>query len=47
MKLGVGLTRNFVSFGQRIIFELGMDLDNELDTVEEIAGDNPKNYQVW
>lgn len=31
----------------RCLFALGMDLEDELDVVEDIAGDNPKNYQVW
>ncbi|CAM9168789.1 unnamed protein product, partial [Hapterophycus canaliculatus] len=34
-------------FRRRCLFALGMDLVDELDVVEDIAGDNPKNYQVW
>eukprot|EP00903_Cladosiphon_okamuranus_P012558 g11759.t1 len=34
-------------FRRRCLFALGMDLANELDVVEDIAGYNPKNYQVW
>ena len=30
----------------RCIFALGMDLASELDVAEDIAGDNPKNYQA-
>lgn len=31
----------------RCIFALGMDLVRELEVAEDIAGFNPKNYQVW
>ncbi|CBN76023.1 farnesyltransferase, CAAX box, alpha [Ectocarpus siliculosus] len=34
-------------FRRRCLFALGMDLANELEVAEDIAGDNPKNYQVW
>ncbi|CAM9831543.1 unnamed protein product [Pylaiella littoralis] len=34
-------------FRRRCLFALRMDLASELDEVEDVAGDNPKNYQYW
>lgn len=31
----------------RCLFALGKDLARELEVVEDVAGDNPKNYQYW
>ncbi|CAN0406020.1 unnamed protein product, partial [Discosporangium mesarthrocarpum] len=34
-------------FRRRCLFAVGADLRAELTFVEEVAGENPKNYQIW
>jgi protein farnesyltransferase/geranylgeranyltransferase type-1 subunit alpha len=37
----------FRAYRARILFALNKDLLDELDFIEEIAEENPKNYQVF
>lgn len=35
------------NYRQKVLFALNSDLEQELNYIDEIIGDQAKNYQVW
>jgi protein farnesyltransferase/geranylgeranyltransferase type-1 subunit alpha len=34
-------------YRRRVLFDLNLDLNEELDFMDTFAEENPKNYQIW